>query len=215
MPCAHVLDLDGDLDPRPHPRALRDRERESVPKELLASRLEPEGHAARIERRLVRPGVGELEREREIDAREPVRADRPRLRRRRRDHPARLLPRRASLEMKARRTPVRPRARAALAARAAALPVLHAHARVQAHVAVLTTRHPTPRQTFGVGPRLPLRIGVAQSLEVLATLAHTDRVGAEEPDVVAGAAELARPEIARGVLGGAAVHDRIAGSTGA
>src|SRR5262249_55529484 len=162
-------------DPSADARRLLDREAERVLEELKASRLEPDGNAGRIERGLPCPGLGELRAERKVDAREPVGADRVRLAGRGCDHAACALAGGALLEAEAGRAAVDDPARLRR--------VRHTHPGVEAHVTVLARRGRSAGRALGVRPRLPLGVGVAEALEVLAAITHAERVGAEEADV--------------------------------
>src|SRR5262249_1934160 len=71
-----MLVPDGDLEAGPDTQRARDAQAERVTQELLSPRLQPERHAALVEPGGAGPRVGELGREREVDAREPVRAHR-------------------------------------------------------------------------------------------------------------------------------------------
>jgi len=125
----------------------------------------PSGLTARVERDVVRPRVGELGGQREIDARKVVACDGSRLGGRSRDHASRALARGTSLESRA--------GWAAVLRRAAGS--WHADAGVEAHVTLLAARRAAPGGLLGLGPRAPLRVRIAEALEVLAAIANAER----------------------------------------
>jgi hypothetical protein len=87
-----------------------------------------------------------------------------------------------------------------------AVNVGYACARVGAHMAVLAGRGGAARALLGLRPDRPLRVRVAEPLEVLA-LRDAERIGAEEANVMAAPAELARAEVRLHCLGRAEMND--------